>query len=67
MLNDNPLADIRHTTDIYAVMFAGRYFDEAALDELDQFAVEMARSLSVNVRFLFNILASPLMRAQLAD
>lgn len=67
VLNDNPLADIRHTADIYAVMFAGRYFDKAALDELDQFAVEMARSLSVNVRFLFDILASPLMRAQLAD
>jgi hypothetical protein len=67
LLNENPLSDIRHTADIYGVMFAGQYFDKEALEKLDHFAVEMARSLLVNMRFLINILASPLMRAQLAD
>ena len=67
LLNANPLSDIRHTADIFGVMFAGQYFDQEALETLDHFAVDMAQSLQVNVRFLYDILASPLMRTQLAD
>jgi len=37
------------------------------LETLDQYAVDMAQSPQVNVRFLYDILASPLMRTQLAD
>ncbi|MFK8048314.1 MAG: amidohydrolase family protein [Halioglobus sp.] len=67
LLNANPLVDIRHSKSIEGVVFAGQYFDSNALNELDQYAVDMAGSLQLNVRFLFDILASPLMRAQLAD
>lgn len=67
LLNANPLSDIRHTADIFGVMFAGQYFDQEALETLDHFSVDMAQSLQVNVRFLYDILASPLMRTQLAD
>ncbi|MBL4581636.1 MAG: amidohydrolase family protein, partial [Gammaproteobacteria bacterium] len=67
LLNANPLSDIRHTADIFGVLFAGQYFDQKALETLDQYAVDMAQSPQVNVRFLYDILASPLMRTQLAD
>jgi amidohydrolase family protein len=67
LLNSNPLDDIANTTDIFGVMFAGHYFDQKALAALDGYAVEMAGSFRVNVRFLFDLIASPLMRAQLAD
>lgn len=67
VLNANPLTDISNTTDIFGVMFAGQYFDQEALASLDAYAVEMAGSFRVNARFLFDLLASPLMRAQLAD
>ena len=67
LLNANPLSDIRHTADIFGLVFAGQYFDHEALETLDKFAIDMARSFQVNVRFLYDILASPLMRIQLAD
>ena len=67
LLNTNPLIDIANTADIFGVMFAGQYFDQEALAALDDYAVDMAGSFRVNVRFLFDLLASPLMRAQLAD
>ena len=67
LLNKNPLMDIKNTADIYGVMFSGQYFDQQALNTLDRFAINSARSLRVNIQFLFDLLASPLMRVQLAD
>ncbi len=67
LLNTNPLLNIQNTTDIYGVMFAGQYFDQEAMSALDNFAVEMANSIQINMRFLLDIFASPLMRTQLAD
>jgi hypothetical protein len=34
---------------------------------LDRYAVEMGQSIRGNIQFLFNLLASPLIRVQLAD
>ncbi|GAA0853720.1 amidohydrolase family protein [Aliiglaciecola litoralis] len=67
LLNENPLSDIKHIADIYGVIFAGQYFDHAALETLEQYAAESAQSLQVNLRFLYDLLTSPLMRVQLAD
>ncbi len=67
LLNSNPLEAIENTTDIAAVIFAGRVFDTADLIALDAFAKASASSLRVNLRFFYDMLASPLMRAQLAD
>jgi hypothetical protein len=67
LLNENPLSDISNTKDIFGVFIAGQYFDQPALAALDRYAVEMGQSIRVNIQFLFNILASPLMRVQLAD
>ncbi len=67
LLNENPLQDIRHTRDIAAVIFAGRRYAEADLLALEGFARSAAASLRVNFRYLYDMFASPLMRAQLAD
>jgi hypothetical protein len=67
LLSDNPLVDIRHTAGIEAVIFSGQYFDQHALAELDAFAYSQANNVRVNLRYFYNMLASPLMRMQLAD
>jgi hypothetical protein len=67
LLNENPLLDIRNTNNIFGVFIAGQYFDQEALAVLDRYAVEMGQSIRVNIQFLFNLLASPLIRVQLAD
>lgn len=67
LLAGNPLADIRNTLGIEAVFLAGRRYDAAALGQLLQFARDQAGSWRVNLRLVWDMLASPLMRVQLAD
>ena len=67
ILNSNPLLDISNTMDIYGVIFDGRYIDSNALASLQTYAIEMAGSVRLNLKLLWDILASPLMRVQLAD
>ena len=67
LLNENPLLDVSNTKDVFGVFMAGLYFDQEALATLDRYAVEMGQSIQVNIQFLFNLFASPLMRVQLAD
>jgi imidazolonepropionase-like amidohydrolase len=47
LLNANPLADIRHTTEIEAVVADGRYFDRAALEALLAETERIRRALAV--------------------
>lgn len=67
LLNTNPLKDIRHSQDIFAVIHNGFFYNRAALDSLVDFVEQQAGSVRVNLRFLFDVLASPLMRTQFAD
>jgi len=67
ILNSNPLIDIRNTLDIDSVIFAGRYIDEKALESLEKYVADMAGSIRLNLRLLWDMLTSPLMRVQLAD
>jgi imidazolonepropionase-like amidohydrolase len=67
LLNTNPLIDIGNTRDIYGVFLGGQFFDENALLKLDRYVADMANSYRTNIRFLYDILSSPLMRVQLAD
>lgn len=67
LLDGNPLLDINNARDIFGVFFAGQYFDRDALAALDRYAIEVGQSIQVNIQFLFNLFASPLMRVQLAD
>lgn len=67
LLDANPLQDIRHTQDIAGVMFGGQWYAEADLQALEDFAQSAAASVRVNLRYLYDMFASPLMRAQLVD
>tara|TARA_R110001592_G_scaffold20023_3_gene81779 strand:+ start:187 stop:1752 length:1566 start_codon:yes stop_codon:yes gene_type:complete len=67
LLTENPLDDVRNTRSITGVIFNGIYFDESALLGLQQYSIEMARSWRINLRYLANLIMSPLMRVQLAD
>ena len=67
LLNSNPLIEISATRGIHGLIFHGRYFDTQALQKLDAYALAMAQSIRLNIKFLWSALASPLMRVQLAD
>lgn len=67
LLDANPLEDIRHIKAIDSVIFNGVYHDRQALDTLEEYAAEQGQSTQVNLRFLSDVLNSPLMRMQLAD
>lgn len=67
LINGNPLADIRNTRRIEAVMMAGVYYDKPALQQLREFAEAQASSIHLNVHFLWDALSSPSTRRQFAD
>lgn len=67
LLKGNPLIDIENTQRIAGVVFDGRYFDESALGQLEEYSINMAQSFRVNLHYLVDLLMSPLMRVQLAD
>ena len=67
LLENNPLEDIRHTRTIVGVMYNGHFFDQSKLAALETSVVNAASSIRVNIRYLRDLLMSPLMRMQLAD
>lgn len=67
LLEADPLADIAHTRRIAGVFIAGHHHDARSLQALRKFAGAQASSVSANLRLLWDMLASPLMRRQLAD
>ncbi|WP_179952275.1 amidohydrolase family protein [Marinicella rhabdoformis] len=67
ILNNNPLANIRHTQAIEAVLFNGLYYDDDALAALEKYTINMADSIQLNTKLLLQMLMSPLMRVQMAD
>jgi hypothetical protein len=67
LLDGNPLVDIANTREIDGLLYNGAYYDRSALLELDDFARGMAQSIRLNLRYLWDVLMSPLMRVQLAD
>lgn len=67
LLTGNPLQNIRNTRRIEGVMIHGHYFDHEHLAALESFAISSASSFRVNLRYLSDLLMSPLMRLQLVD
>ena len=67
ILSANPLADITNTQTIEAVLFNGHHYDQQALNALEQYVIDMAKSIHLNTKLMMHMLMSPLMRAQLAD
>jgi hypothetical protein len=67
LLKGDPLTDISNTREIDGVLYNGAYYDREALLMLDGFAMDLARSMRLNLRYIRDLLMSPLMRMQLAD
>ncbi len=67
LLNKNPLTDIANTSTISGVLLNGIYYDENTLNQLKQMTEELASSFHMNVKFIYSLLASPLMHKQIAD
>jgi len=67
LLEADPLTNIAHTRRIAGVFIAGHYHDVQSLQALRSFAGAQASSVRANLRLLWDLLASPLMRRQLAD
>ncbi|MEQ8802099.1 MAG: amidohydrolase family protein, partial [Haliea sp.] len=67
LLNDNPLANIEATRDIYGLLFNGQFFNRAALDELLSFAEQQSNGVQFNLKLLWSLVSSPIVRMQFAD
>ena len=67
ILNKNPLEDISHTKTISGVLMNGTYYDADKIDELKKYSQSNASSFHINVKALFSLINSPLIRRQFAD
>lgn len=67
LLAANPYDDILNTQKIDGVFYNGQFFNRLALDRLLDFAEQQAGSIRLNIRLLWDVFSSPLMRVQLAD
>lgn len=67
ILDSNPLENIRHTRSISGVFHGNRYFSKTELDALENDTTKVVGSVQLNLHYLYRLVASPLMRIQLAD
>lgn len=67
MLDKNPLENIEHTQTINGVFLNGIYYDQHTLEELKEGTSSLASSFHMNVKIMFSLINSPLMRVQFAD
>lgn len=67
LISDNPLVDIRNTKSIEAVICNGNYYSSEDILELKVQTESLASSWSVNLKYLYALVKSPLIRKQLAD
>jgi imidazolonepropionase-like amidohydrolase len=59
LLNADPLADVRNTRQIEAVVFDGNIYDRAALDGLSDLVERRARSRAVACKILWRFVRNP--------
>jgi imidazolonepropionase-like amidohydrolase len=59
LLDADPLADIRNTQQIAAVVFNGNYYDRAALDTITRHVERQARSWAVGCRMVWRFVKNP--------
>ncbi|MBN8650584.1 MAG: amidohydrolase family protein [Cytophagales bacterium] len=67
ILDKNPLDDITYSKTIYGVILNGIYYDSDKLNELKEFTESVSLSFHMNVKILYSLVRSPLMRVQFAD
>lgn len=67
ILDKNPLDNITHSKTIFGVILNGIYYDSNKIDELKDFTQSLSSSFHVNVKELYSLISSPLIRVQFAD
>jgi hypothetical protein len=67
ILRKNPLVSIKNTKTIDGVLFNGVYYDHKKIQELKYFSESIASSFHMNVKVLYSLISSPLVRVQFAD
>lgn len=67
VLDENPLVEIANTQKINAVILNGVYYDKSEIEKLKSEVKKKANSMHMNVKFLYGMFSSPLMRRQLVD
>lgn len=67
LLEMNPLEDINNTRKIYGVLSNGVYYSANTIEELKSYVASIAQSFHVNVKVVFGLVKSPLIRVQFAD
>lgn len=67
ILDKNPLDNIVNSKKISSVILNGVYYDSKKIDELKDFTQKLSSSLHMNVKILYSLISSPLIRLQFAD
>jgi len=67
ILNKNPLESITNSKTINGVILNGIYYDAVKIEELKNYTYSAASSFHLNFKFLYSLIASPLMRVQFED
>lgn len=67
LLAANPLADIESLRQVQGLVVAGQWYDQDRLKQLQQFAIEQAGSLRINLQLISGALRSATFRQQYAD
>ena len=66
-LSKNPLESITNSKTINGVIINGIYYDSDKIDELKNFTQSISSSFHMNVKALYILISSPLVRVQFAD
>ncbi|PWL38795.1 hypothetical protein DKG77_11160 [Flagellimonas aquimarina] len=67
ILEKNPLEKISNTNSISSVVLNGVLYDKERLETYKDNTASLASSFHMNVKFIFSLLGSPLIRKQFAD
>jgi hypothetical protein len=67
ILDGNPLENINNTKKINSVLLNGVLYDSKKINELNEFTASIASSFHINVKTLWSLIGSPLVRVQFAD
>jgi len=67
ILDKNPLENITSSKTINGVIMNGIYFDSDKIDELKDFTQSISSSFHMNIKVIYSLISSPLVRIQFAD
>lgn len=67
ILNKNPLENITNSKTINGVIMNGIYYDSNKIKELKNYTQSVASSFHMNIKVIYSLINSPLIRVQFAD